>query len=128
MENQERIDAYIRGEMSPEECSDFERDLGRDADLVREYAMVRKLVEALRVREEMLRCMAKWKNPEYRPYEEDASAFMCCEVGNSCEEDSEGVACGIAPEEETRRPRKNKKWKDSIGMLLEILKKLGGKK
>lgn len=74
MENnyQERIDAYIRNEMSGKERIAFEHDLKSDAKLAEEYYMTLRIVEGLSSRQEKKRIMDEWQNDIEMEREEDS--------------------------------------------------------
>ncbi len=59
-DSQERIDAYLRGEMSRDERTAFEADLKTDAALWREYMETKAIVEAIADRKSKLDRMAQW--------------------------------------------------------------------
>lgn len=63
-DNQNRIDAYLRGEMSGEQRADFENDLKADSNLNDEYLQTKAIADALADRAEKLRRMAEWDAQE----------------------------------------------------------------
>lgn len=62
MNNQERIDAYIRKEMNDAERKDFESDLKNDASLYEEYVTIKNVVSALKKRNKRMQQMSEWKS------------------------------------------------------------------
>lgn len=59
-DNQERVDAYLRNEMTEEERKRFEEDLEQDEVLRGDYMLTRELVVALEDRREKLDLMRMW--------------------------------------------------------------------
>ena len=70
---QERIDAYLRNEMSEGERMDFERDLKEDEALARDLALNQKILKVIVGREEKILKMQQWqKEIEAEREKEDA--------------------------------------------------------
>lgn len=69
---QERIDAYIRNEMSGKERIAFENDLKSDARLADEYYMTLRIVEGLSSRQEKKRMIDEWQDDIEMEEEEDS--------------------------------------------------------
>ncbi|MBD5275396.1 MAG: hypothetical protein HDS37_04765 [Bacteroides sp.] len=63
-DNQERIDAYLRGEMSSEERTKFESDLKTDSALNKDYIETKAISEAIGDRKKKLDMMTRWDNEE----------------------------------------------------------------
>jgi len=63
-DNQDRIDAYLRGEMTSDERSAFERDKNTDAALRKEYLETKAIANALADRKEKLAQMVRWDMEE----------------------------------------------------------------
>jgi len=63
-DNQDRIDAYLRGEMISDERSEFEKDKDTDAALLQEYLETKTIADALADRKEKLDMMARWDMEE----------------------------------------------------------------
>lgn len=57
----DRIDKYLREEMSPQERSDFEKEIGSDPELRKEIDLNRDIIRALASRQEKLDFMNTWK-------------------------------------------------------------------
>lgn len=63
-DNQDRIDAYLRGEMTSDERLEFEKDKDADAVLCQEYLETKAIADALADRKEKLAQMARWDKEE----------------------------------------------------------------
>lgn len=59
-DNQERVDAYIRGEMNADEKRQFESDLRSDSVLGKTYSKTKAISDAIADRKEKLNLMAEW--------------------------------------------------------------------
>ena len=59
-DNQDRIDAYLRGEMTSEERFEFEKDKDTNMALRQEYLETKAIADALADRKEKLDMMAHW--------------------------------------------------------------------
>ena len=59
--NEDQIDAYIRGEMTPSEKSAFEDDMRQNSALTREVNVMRLIVGGLKDRQEKMETMAQWQ-------------------------------------------------------------------
>lgn len=63
-DNQDRIDAYLRGEMTSEERFEFEKDKDTNMALRQEYLETKAIADALADRKEKLDMMAHWDMEE----------------------------------------------------------------
>lgn len=63
-DNQDRIDAYLRGEMTSEERFEFEKDKDTNMALRQEYLETKAIADALADRKEKLDMMARWDMEE----------------------------------------------------------------
>lgn len=63
-DNQDRIDAYLRGEMDNESRVQFERDLKSDEELAQVYRVTKAITNAIADRKEKLSMMARWDKEE----------------------------------------------------------------
>ncbi len=63
-DNQERVDAYLRGEMTNEERKQFEADIKTDPILHKVYVETKAISDALADRKEKLTLMARWDAEE----------------------------------------------------------------
>lgn len=63
-DNQDRIDAYLRGEMRPEERAEFESDLKTDVELHNDFIETKLIAGALADRKQKLDMMARWDAEE----------------------------------------------------------------
>lgn len=63
-DNQDRIDAYLRGEMTHDERRSFESDIKSDANLLNEYLETKAISNALADRQKKLSQMAEWDSEE----------------------------------------------------------------
>lgn len=62
--NQDRVDAYLRGEMDSESRIQFERDLKSDESLANVYRETKAISEAIVDRKKKLDMMARWDKEE----------------------------------------------------------------
>ncbi len=63
-DNQDRIDAYLRGEMTSDERAEFEKDINADAALRQEYLETKAISNAIADRKEKLTQMSRWDMEE----------------------------------------------------------------
>lgn len=63
-DNQERIDAYLRGEMNTEQKRLFRNELADNEELRKEYLLTKSIVKALCDREEKIDLMKQWSEEE----------------------------------------------------------------
>lgn len=63
-DNQDRVDAYLRGEMDNETRSQFESDLKLDEALSKVYRETKAISDAIADRKEKLDMMARWNKEE----------------------------------------------------------------
>ncbi len=63
-DNQDRIDAYLRGEMTSDERAEFEKDKNTDAALRQEYLETKAISDAIADRREKLTQMRRWDAEE----------------------------------------------------------------
>ena len=63
-DNQDRVDAYLRGEMSQEERTKFESDLKTDVTLHDDFIFTKAISEAISDRKRKLDLMARWDAEE----------------------------------------------------------------
>lgn len=63
-DNQERVDAYLRGEMNAKERAQFESDIKNDPALHGVYLETKAIADALADRQEKLSLMARWDEEE----------------------------------------------------------------
>ena len=63
-DNQNRIDAYLRGEMSQKERSMFESELKTNSALHNDYIETKAICKAIADRKKKLDIMARWNNEE----------------------------------------------------------------
>jgi hypothetical protein len=61
MDNQEKIDAYLRGEMSEAERRKFEEKLQNDANAFDELLLTNDIISALEDRKHKLECIQNWQ-------------------------------------------------------------------
>jgi len=61
IDREDRIDQYLRGEMTPEERADFEKEMVKDKQLAEDVETTRLLIERMRALEEKKRLMAQWE-------------------------------------------------------------------
>lgn len=60
MNNQELIDKYLQGKMSPREVEKFKHDLHHDRELYEQYKFTRSVRHEIRDRNEKLRSVKSW--------------------------------------------------------------------
>lgn len=63
-DNQDRVDAYLRGEMDTESRSQFESDLKSDEVLAKVYQETKAIANAITDRKNKLDMMARWEKEE----------------------------------------------------------------
>ncbi len=63
-DNQERVDAYLRGEMDNDAQIQFERELKSDVDLAKVYRETKAIFDAIADRKKKLDMMARWDKEE----------------------------------------------------------------
>lgn len=63
-DNQERVDAYLRGEMDAESRSKFESNLKSDEALSKVYCETKAIADAIADRKQKLEMMARWDEEE----------------------------------------------------------------
>lgn len=61
MDNQDRIDAYLRKELSETERKMFEDELESNSSLAEDFALTKNLVKALESRQQKIRKMERWQ-------------------------------------------------------------------
>lgn len=61
MDNQERIDAYLRHELNEADCKLFEEELESNPSLAKDLALTKSLVKALENRQQKIRKMERWQ-------------------------------------------------------------------
>lgn len=59
--SQNRIDAYLRGEMTAEQRLEFEKDLNDDAKLREDLRLTKEITEALTERQQKIAMISKWE-------------------------------------------------------------------
>lgn len=63
-DNQDRVDAYLRGEMDSDVRIQFERDLKSDVELAKVYRETKAISDAIADRKEKLNMMDRWDKEE----------------------------------------------------------------
>lgn len=66
MELSDRIDKYVKGQMTPEESAAFEQEMESNSSLRAQVSFTQKVVGALSEQEEMRKKMRQWKRDEIR--------------------------------------------------------------
>lgn len=102
-DNQNRIDAYLRGEMNIEQKQLFENELADNEELREDYLLTKSIVNALRDRKEKLDLIKQWSREIEDEYN---NRHRVADIAPSWTE-RRGVACTPTPRQKKEYEYKN---------------------